>query len=203
MSAMFSSDFLSSFDHGTQPLEAFQRYFDNAPASTSLARLLYLDTKTYLPGDILTKVDRMSMAASLEVRAPILDHVFVEWATRLPDGMKFRNGQGKYLLKKLAERLGVPREVLGRPKRGFALPLIHWMRGELKDEFMEVLLEPQTLQRGYFNPQSIRELLEEHWRGRRDHSAEIWMLLMFELWHRNFLASCRSVADAAAVSVGT
>jgi asparagine synthase (glutamine-hydrolysing) len=68
---------------------------------------------------------------------------------------------------------------------------------------MEVLLEPQTLQRGYFNPQSIRELLEEHWRGRRDHSAEIWMLLMFELWHRNFLASCRSVADAAAVSVGT
>jgi asparagine synthase (glutamine-hydrolysing) len=203
MRALFSSDFLSSFDHGTRPLEAFQRYFDNAPARTSLARLLYLDTKTYLPGDILTKVDRMSMAASLEVRAPILDHVFVEWAARLPDRMKFRNGQGKYLLKKLAERLGVPREVLGRTKRGFALPLIHWIRGELKEEFMEVLLEPQTLQRGYFNPQSIRELLEEHWRGRRDHSAEIWMLLMFELWHRNFLASCRSVADSAAVSVGT
>jgi asparagine synthase (glutamine-hydrolysing) len=203
MSALFSRDFLSSFDHGTQPLEGFQRYFDNAPASTSLGRLLYLDTKTYLPGDILTKVDRMSMAASLEVRAPILDHVFVEWAARLPDRMKFRNGQGKYLLKKLAERLGVPREVLGRPKRGFALPLIHWMRGELKEEFTEILLEPQTLQRGYFNPQSIREVVEEHWRGRRDHSAEIWMLLMFELWHRNFLASCKSVANAAAVSVGT
>jgi asparagine synthase (glutamine-hydrolysing) len=150
--------------------------------------LLYLDTKTYLPGDILTKVDRMSMAASLEVRAPILDHHVVEWAARLPENLKFRDGKGKYVLRKLAARVGVPQEVLNRPKQGFALPLVHWMRGELKDDLLPILLEPRTLGRGYFNPKTVRGLLEEHSRGRRDHSAQIWMLLMFELWHRNFLA---------------
>jgi asparagine synthetase B (glutamine-hydrolysing) len=92
--------------------------------------------------------------------------------------------------------VGVPQEVLNRPKQGFALPLVHWMRGELKDDLLPVLLEPRTLARGYFNPKAIRVLLEEHRRGRRDHSAQIWMLLMFELWHRNFLESrsfCASV----------
>jgi asparagine synthase (glutamine-hydrolysing) len=123
----------------------------------------------------------------LEVRAPILDHVFVEWATRLPSDMKFRQGQGKYLLKKLAARVGVPQQVLDRPKQGFALPLVHWMRGELKKELLAILVEPRTLQRGYFDAQAVRDLLNEHWRGRRDRSSEIWMLLMFELWHRNFL----------------
>jgi asparagine synthase (glutamine-hydrolysing) len=186
--ALFSDDFLSSFCGTAAPLLSFQDYFDNAPANTLLSRLLYLDTKTYLPGDILTKVDRMSMAASLEVRAPILDHHVVEWAARLPEGLKFRDGHGKYLLKKVAARVGVPQDVLNRPKQGFALPLVHWMRGELKDDLLPILLEPRTLGRGYFNPKGIRGLLEEHRRGRRDHSAQIWMLLMFELWHRNFLA---------------
>ncbi len=186
--AFFSDEFLASFGTAVQPLEAFRSSFDNAPASKFLSRLLYLDTKTYLPGDILTKVDRMSMAASLEVRAPILDHHVVEWAARLPENMKFRDGHGKYLLKKLAARVGVPQEVLNRPKQGFALPLVHWMRGELKDDLLPILVEPRTLERGYFNRQAVRALLEEHRRGRRDHSAQIWMLLMFELWHRNFLA---------------
>jgi asparagine synthase (glutamine-hydrolysing) len=186
--AFFSDEFLTSFGTAVQPLEAFRSSFDNAPASKFLSRLLYLDTKTYLPGDILTKVDRMSMAASLEVRAPILDHHMVEWAARLPENLKFRDGQGKYLLRKLASRVGVPQEVLSRPKQGFALPLVHWMRGELKDDLLPILVEPRTLERGYFKRQAVRTLLEEHSRGRRDHSAQIWMLLMFELWHRNFLA---------------
>jgi asparagine synthase (glutamine-hydrolysing) len=186
--SLFSDEFLDSSCGTAGVLHSFQNYFDNAPSDNLLSRLLYLDTKTYLPGDILTKVDRMSMAASLEVRAPILDHHVVEWAARLPEGSKFRNGQGKYLLKKLAARVGVPQEVLNRPKQGFALPLVHWMRGELKDELLPILVEPRTLGRGYFKPKAIRGLLEEHWRGRRDHSAQIWMLLMFELWHRNFLA---------------
>ena len=103
---------------------------------------MYLDTKTYLPGDILTKVDRMSMATSLEVRVPILDHVFAEWVTGLPAGWKLRDGQPKYILRKLAERIGVPPEVLHRPKQGFSLPLVHWMRRELKDELPRLLLEP-------------------------------------------------------------
>ena len=185
---LFSGDFLDSRCRAVAPLNSFQSYFDNAPADKRLSRLLYLDTKTYLPGDILTKVDRMSMAASLEVRAPILDHHVVEWAARLPENLKFRDGKGKYVLRKLAARVGVPQEVLNRPKQGFALPLVHWMRGELKDDLLPILLEPRTLGRGYFNPKTVRGLLEEHSRGRRDHSAQIWMLLMFELWHRNFLA---------------
>lgn len=185
--ALFSADFLTSAKTLTPPLQGFQHHFDEAPATHLLSRLLYLDTKTYLPGDILTKVDRMSMATSLEVRSPILDHVFVEWATRLPENLKFRNGQGKYLLKKLAKRVGVPPEVLQRPKQGFAMPLVDWMRSELKDDLLAILVEPRTLQRGYFNPVSVRDLLEEHWRQRRDRSGELWVLLMFELWHRNFL----------------
>jgi asparagine synthase (glutamine-hydrolysing) len=185
--SFFSDEFLSSFRTEVQPLEAHQSYFDNAPAASFLSRLLYLDTKTYLPGDILTKVDRMSMAASLEVRAPILDHRVVECATRLPENLKFRDGQGKYLLRKLAERVGVPQEVVHRPKQGFALPLVHWMRGELKDDLLPILVEPRTLERGYFKREAVRSLLEEHVRGRRDQSAQIWALLMLELWHRNFL----------------
>jgi asparagine synthase (glutamine-hydrolysing) len=204
--ALFSDEFRDSCCGAVAPLHSFQSYFDNAPADTLLSRLLYLDTKTYLPGDILTKVDRMSMAASLEVRAPILDHHVVEWAARLPERLKFRDGRGKYLLRKLAARVGVPQKVLNRPKQGFALPLVHWMRGELKDDLLPILLEARTLGRGYFNPKAVRRLLDEHRRGRRDHSAQIWMLLMFELWHRNFLES-RSVCapiemPAVAVACG-
>src|SRR5947209_9322473 len=154
--------------------------------------MLYVDTKTYLVEDILTKVDRMSMLTSLEVRVPILDHVFVEWATGLPASWKLRGDQQKYIFRKLAQRIGVPQPALDRPKQGFALPLVHWIRNELKDLIMTVLLESRTLQRGYFNPAGIRRLLEEHFRGRRDHSAGIWRLLIFELWHRNFLERIRT-----------
>jgi asparagine synthase (glutamine-hydrolysing) len=185
--AVFSKDFLATCAASAPPDQLFRNYFSSAPAKDLLSHLLYLDTKTYLPADILTKVDRMSMLTSLEVRAPILDHVFVEWATRLPAYLKFQRGQGKYLLKKLAARVGVPREVLDRPKQGFALPLVHWMRGELKEELLSILLEPRSLQRGYFDGKGVRDLLDEHWRGRRDRSGEIWLMLMFELWHRNFL----------------
>ena len=168
------------------------RYFDEAPAKDPISQMLYVDTKTYMVADILTKVDRMSMATSLEVRVPLLDHLFVEWATGLPVEWKLRGGQQKYILRKLAERVGVPREALYRPKQGFAMPLVHWIRNELKDLIMTVLLEPRTLQRGYFNPAAVRRLLDEHFRGRRDHSHEIWRLLIFELWHRNFLERIRT-----------
>jgi asparagine synthase (glutamine-hydrolysing) len=184
--SLFSEDFLGNSDSASA-LGVFQNYFDNAPANDLMSRLLYLDTKTYLPADILTKVDRMSMLTSLEVRAPFLDHVFVEWATRLPIDLKFRNGSGKYLLKKAALRMGVPKEILDRPKQGFALPLSHWMRSELKSGVLSILTEHRTLARGYFNRKAVEQLLDEHYRGRRDHSGSIWLLLMFELWHRNFL----------------
>ena len=98
-----------------------------------------------------------------------------------------RRGIRKYLLRKLAERVGVPARVLHRPKQGFAMPLPHWWRSELKDGMLGVLLEPQTLQRGYFNPKAVRTLVNEHLSGRRNRPTDIWLLLVFELWHRNFL----------------
>jgi asparagine synthase (glutamine-hydrolysing) len=184
---LWSNEFRETLKGTANPEEVMYGYFNRAPANDPVSQMLYVDTKTYMVADILTKVDRMSMATSLEVRVPILDHLFVEWATGLPPEWKLRGRVQKYVLGKLAERVGVPREAIYRPKRGFALPLVHWMRNELKDLIVTVLLEPKTMQRGYFNAAGVRQLLDEHFRGRRDHSGRIWRLLMFELWHRNYL----------------
>jgi asparagine synthase (glutamine-hydrolysing) len=189
---LLSDEFRSVLRERGDPQNVIFDYFEHAPADDPVSQMLYVDTKTYLAGDSLTKVDRMSMATSLEIRAPILDHVFLEWVTALPPEWKLRGGKQKYILKKLAERVGVPREVLHRRKQGFALPLADWIRHELKDMVLTVLLEPRTLQRGYFNPQGIRQLLDEHFRCRRDQSSRIWRLLIFELWHRNFLETIRT-----------
>jgi asparagine synthase (glutamine-hydrolysing) len=185
---ILSHDFVAA----SQPLRLIREYIEKAPAEDPLSRVLYLDTKTYLPGDILTKVDRMSMLTSLEARVPMLDHVFLEWVTGLTAAWKMRGKDQKYILRKLAERVGVPKEVLYRRKQGFALPLVHWIRHEMKDLILSVLLDPGTLQRGYFNADGLRRMLDEHFRGRRDHSPRIWRLLMFELWQRNFLGQFAS-----------
>jgi asparagine synthase (glutamine-hydrolysing) len=194
---LLSHEFREILRSGGNPEDVMYRYFDEAAATDPISQMLYVDTKTYLAADILTKVDRMSMATSLEVRVPLLDHLFVEWATGLPATWKLRGGQQKYILRKLAERVGVPRQVLYRPKQGFALPLVHWTRNELKELIMSVLLEPRTLQRGYFKPEGVRRLLDEHFRERRDHSDAIWRLLIFELWHRNFLEKIRTTDRGA------
>ena len=198
---LLSADFRHSIDPDWDPLSIFREHLSNAPADDALSRLLYLDMKTYLPGDILTKVDRMSMLTSLEVRVPILDHVFVEWVTGLSIRRKWHGKTQKYILKKLAERLGVPHEVIYRPKQGFAVPLVHWIRKDLKEEFVRILLEPRTLQRGYFDRRAIQLLLDEHFRGRRNLTGRLWRLLIFELWHRNYLESFTSLNfDAQRVS---
>jgi asparagine synthase (glutamine-hydrolysing) len=183
--ALLSTEFLSS--SASDPLDEFRRYLDHAPASDPLSKVLYLDTKTYLASDILTKVDRMSMAASLEARIPMLDHVFLEWVTALAPQWKMGKGGQKYILTKLAERVGVPTAVLHRPKQGFALPLLHWMRHELKELVLTLLLESRTLERGYFNEAGVRHLLDEFFSGRTNDCHEIWRLMIFELWQRNFL----------------
>ncbi|MGD0568925.1 MAG: asparagine synthase (glutamine-hydrolyzing) [Candidatus Sulfotelmatobacter sp.] len=185
--SLFSRDYQEFASRLPDPFQPFRDYYDHGPAKDPLSRLLYLDTKTYMTADVLAKVDRMSMAASLEVRAPILDHVFVEWVTSLPANWKYRNGTKKYILKKLAERVGIPRELLDRPKQGFALPLVHWMRQEMKDKLRDILLDSRSLQRGYFNPDAVRTIVEEHVSGKRDRAGVLWQLLVFELWHRNFL----------------
>jgi asparagine synthase (glutamine-hydrolysing) len=183
---LLSDDFRQILRRSDDPQNVLLRYFAKAPARDPVSELLYVDTKTYLAGDILTKVDRMSMLNSLEVRAPMLDHEFIEWVTGLPPEWKLRGSSQKYILRKLAERVGVPGAALNRPKQGFSLPLVHWMRNELKDMLM-ILLEPRSLQRGYFEADGIRKLMNDHLYTGRDLTGRIWRLLMFELWHRNFL----------------
>jgi asparagine synthase (glutamine-hydrolysing) len=193
--SLFSADFLSEVQR-VHPLEDFRRYFDEAPTPDRISRLLYLDTKTYLTADVLLKVDRMSMLNSLEVRCPLLDHEFVEWTAQLGSRWKLHFGESKYLLRRLAERLGVPATAIHRPKQGFAMPLTHWWRDQLKDGMLGILLEPRTLARGYFDPKAVRQLVEEHLSGRRSRPSDIWLLLMFELWHRNFLAAASRTPSA-------
>jgi asparagine synthase (glutamine-hydrolysing) len=193
---LFAGEFKRMAENGSDPLDPFREYLKKAGNNDPLSQLLYLDTKTYLSGDILTKVDRMSMATSLEARVPILDHEFVEWAAGLPAHWKMRGLNQKYILKKLAARVGVPAEVLDRPKQGFALPLVHWIRNELKQDFAQILLEPRTIQRGYFDRRALSVLLDEHFSGRRNHSGKLWRLLAFELWHRNFLEASDSQTSA-------
>jgi asparagine synthase (glutamine-hydrolysing) len=183
---LLSDGFREVLRGGEDPANVLRRYFSQAPARDPVSQILYVDTKTYMVADILTKVDRMSMLNSLEVRVPILDHELVEWAAGLSSAWKLRGRKQKYILLKLAERVGVPREALYRKKQGFALPLDHWMRHELKDMLM-VLIEPRTLQRGYFDPAGLRKLMDDHLHRGRDLSGRLWRLLMFELWHRNFL----------------
>ncbi len=197
--SLFTKDFMDWADTQVSPYDRFRHYLEERPASDPQSEVLYLDAKTYLPADILTKVDRMSMATSLEVRAPLLDHCFAEWAAQLSPRWKIRLGQSKYILKKLAERLGVPREVLYRRKQGFSMPLVHWFRQKHQPGLMDILLEPKTLQRGYFNGNEIRRRLLEHRQGIRDRSWELWHLLIFELWHRNFLEPATQTSATAAV----
>ena len=184
---LFSPEFAAAAAKLPNPFEQGTLWHDQGPARDPLSRMQYLDTKSYLNGDILVKVDRMSMATSLEMRSPLLDHKFVEWAASLSAAWKFRGGTRKYILKKLAERVGVPRDVIYRKKQGFALPLEDWMRQGLKNDLLQILMEPRTTQRGYFQANAVRRLVDEHISGRRAHTGAVWCLLMFELWHRNFL----------------
>ena len=195
--SILSSDFLRSIADCEPAAETARRYYNRAPAADALSRMQYTDIKMYLTGDVLTKVDRMSMVNSLEIRSPLLDHVFAEEAVRLPANLKVRNGTRKYLLRRLADKLGTPRRALNRPKQGFSMPLRHWMRSELYPEITSLLLEPRTLQRGYFRKAGVERLLKEHQRGDRDHSTALWQLTVFELWHRNFLEQPRRSASDA------
>jgi asparagine synthase (glutamine-hydrolysing) len=156
----------------------------NGHGGNLLERIMYLDTVTELPGDILTKVDRMSMAHSLEVRVPLLDHVLVEYVARLPVTYKLRGTTTKYIFKRAFGHL-LPEQILSRPKMGFALPLQHWFSNDLKDFLRDVLFDSRSMQRGYFRPAFVDRLVEEHARGRRDHSYLLWSLMALELWHRN------------------
>ncbi len=145
--------------------------------------LLYLDSKTYLVSDILTKVDRMSMATSLEARVPLLDHKLIEFVTNIPTELKLKGLETKYIFRKAIGEI-VPKEILNRPKQGFGVPLNEWINLQLKDKIHETLSERKTLERGFFDAKYIKVLLDEHARKRRDHSYSLWILYILELWQR-------------------
>ena len=168
---------------GYNALEVFRHHAARVDTDDPLALIQYLDLKTYLVGDINTKVDRASMAHALEVREPLMDHPLVEWLASLPANLKIGGGEGKYLLKKAMEP-HLPREIMYRPKMGFAVPLICWFRGPLRKRVRESLTGERLLSTGLFEPAYLRHLVEAHESGRRDYSAPIWTILMFEAFLR-------------------
>lgn len=163
------------------------QFYNDADAEDHLSRVLYTDIKTYLVGDILVKVDRMSMANSLEVRAPILDHRVVEYAASIPSSLKLQHKEKKYILKKAFSHLLTP-DILYRKKMGFSVPLAQWLRNELKTTAEEKLLQPENGLSNYFKPAEIKTIWLEHQQGIKDHSAALWSLLMFELWWQRYIA---------------
>lgn len=174
---------------GYQAVETFKNYAKQAPGMAGedpLALIEYLDMKTYLVDDILTKVDRASMAHSLEVRVPMLDHKYIEWISSLPSHLKLKGQTGKYILKKALEPY-LPNDVLYRKKMGFSVPLSNWFRGPLKETVQQRLLGEEFLDSGLFNADYLRQLVAQHQSGVRDNSASIWTLMMLESFQRQIL----------------
>jgi asparagine synthase (glutamine-hydrolysing) len=182
---MYSAPFRASLG-GYSARSVFERHARNAHTDDPLALVQYLDLKTYLVGDINTKVDRASMAHSLEVREPLMDHPLVEWLATLPSDLKIRGGESKFLLKKAMEPR-LPAEVLYRPKMGFAVPLARWFRGPLRERVLHTLDGGALADAGVFNPSFLKRLADEHLSGSRDHATPIWSLLMFDAFLRTVL----------------
>jgi asparagine synthase (glutamine-hydrolysing) len=181
---------------GYRAVEVLRRHAEASPTDHPLSLVQYLDMKTYLVDDILTKVDRASMAHALEVRVPLLDHELVEWISSLPPALKLHAGEGKYLLKRALEPY-LPNDVLYRPKMGFAVPLAGWFRGPLREQARAALLGPVLADSGLFRRKALETLLEQHQSGRRDFSAALWSLLMFEAFLRRQTGDMPIAAEAA------
>lgn len=163
-----------------------QGYYAKTTGLDDQARMQYFDIKTWLVDDLLIKADRMSMAASLELRVPFLDHRFMEFSGTLPAHYRFKKGQPKYLLKKALEDT-LPRELLYRPKQGFPTPLSILFKEHLQGEVTALLDSAEHHRRGYFRPERVRQLLDEHFSGQKDHHKVLWQLVVLEKWHRVFI----------------
>ncbi len=183
--ALFSDDLYQELK-GYTALEVFREHQANFDGDDPLSLIQYLDIKTYLVGDILTKVDRASMAHSLEVRVPFLDHKFVEWTAKIPTDLKIKNGCGKYILKKAMEP-HLPHDVLYRKKMGFRVPLSDWFKGPLKQKLRDALLSEEMNNSGLFNMKTVEKWLDDHQSGRKEYSAPLWTLLMFASFYKQAL----------------
>lgn len=175
--ALFSPHYLKQLN-GYSGAEIIKHHALNSPTDDALKMIQYLDIKTWLAGDILTKVDRASMANSLEVRAPLLDHQLIEWAFAIQNSDNIRGYQGKYAFKKALEPY-VSNDILYRPKQGFSIPLASWFRGPLQSKLRSTVLSEAMLDSGYFNSSRLNSIIDAHTSGRSDHSDALWCLLMF------------------------
>jgi asparagine synthase (glutamine-hydrolysing) len=155
-------------------------------ASDPMDRALYVDARTYMIDDVLTKVDRMSMAVSLEAREPLLDHKLLEFAARVPMALKLKDGRSKYLLRRVLDRK-VPRSIVERAKRGFEAPIGDWLRGPLAGMTHELLLDGRLRDRGLLHQREVARLWDEHRTRRAEHPHRLWQLVMLELWFRRFI----------------
>jgi len=180
-SRLFTQDFARQLG-GYNSLGVFENHYDRAGTDDLLSKIQYVDIKTYLPDDILAKVDRASMAVSLEVRAPLLDHRFIERLASMPSSLKLRGRTGKYILKKALEPI-LPSEILYRSKQGFAVPLDRWFRGELKDLASTYLFDSSD---GMFDRKFLQKIWQQHQSGHYDRSAHLWSILMFRKWQETF-----------------
>ena len=195
-SQLFSNTFRAELQ-GYRAIETMRTHAAQAPTDDPLSLIQYLDFKTWLPGDILTKVDRASMAHSLEVRVPLLDHTFCEWAATMPPDLKLRGGEGKYVLKKALEP-HLPHDIMYRAKKGFSIPMAAWLRGPLRQAMRDAVLGPRLLDTGYFNRAYLEQLVDQHVAGSGDHHVALWSLMMFEAFLRNNEVGAKQHSMAAA-----
>jgi asparagine synthase (glutamine-hydrolysing) len=183
--ALYSDGFAAAASQA-DPFAPFRDAWQSCTSADPVDRAMYVDFRTYLPDDIMTKVDRMSMAVSLEAREPLLDHPLVERAAAVPSTLKLKNGTTKYLLRRLLERR-VPRSILERKKHGFEAPIGEWLRGPLAEMTADLLADGRLNARGLFRQAEVDRLWTEHRSGRADHAHRLWQLLMLELWFRRFV----------------
>jgi asparagine synthase (glutamine-hydrolysing) len=195
--ALLSSDVRRAI--GTTDAEAqLARHFTRLDGLPWNGQMMHFDFETYLPEDILTKVDRMSMAHSIESRVPLLDNRVVDFAAALPANLKIKNGRTKHILKEAASTL-LPPQILNRRKQGFAVPVGGWFRGDLREFFSDLLRSRAARERGYFNGGFVDRMISEHVTGRRDHTLRLWALVVFELWHRQYLDAGATAGSAPVV----
>jgi asparagine synthase (glutamine-hydrolysing) len=181
---MYKSDFAAQVGNATG--DYFEALFNKMEDGSDLRRMSYVDIKSWLPDDLLVKADKMTMACSLELRVPMLDHHLLEFSTALPDHLRRNGNEGKYLLKKVMGRY-LPKEIIYRPKKGFPVPIAVWFRGPLFSKVQEILMDSRSINRGYFQPEYIPHVLERHRNGAEDLSRRIFSLLALELWHRKYV----------------
>ncbi|HEV3484285.1 MAG TPA: asparagine synthase (glutamine-hydrolyzing), partial [Vicinamibacterales bacterium] len=198
--ALYSADMRRALG-GWQAERVLARHFDRFASLPLHSRMMRFDFETYLPEDVLTKVDRMSMAHSIESRVPLLDNEVIDFAALLPSTMKIHNGRRKHVLKEAVRDL-LPDSILNRKKQGFGVPIGVWFRGGLAGIFADVLGSQRARERGYFESAFIDRLVREHLSGTRDHTLRLWQLVVLELWHRAYLdAPAASAYGDAAVAV--